>query len=236
MKNLVHNVLLYSSLLILTTGCIKKSNKETRVHFHLFNPVTLEEFEGVQVKIYRMKSYILPKESKMELVWEGYTDASGRASYVFNAADKAKYEYIPEVDLSFTEGKELIFEPSPYYAISKDLENILNYCVVQKIQWIHHFKNINCFDANDKVRWRFKDLTLGSDNTWSYWFPHSGSNSFSPSGYFEGCTDHLTATRVDNQRIFLSQLEVTKNDSTYIIEDTLRLTGENGIDTLKLYY
>ena len=236
MKNLVHKVLLYASLLLLTTGCIKKSMKETQVHFHLYNPVTLEKFEGVHVKIYRMKSYMLPKDSKLELEWEGYTDANGKASYTFNAAERAKYEYIPEVDYSFTEGKELIYEPSTYYAITKNKSNTLKYCVVQKIQWIHHFKNINCYDANAKARWRFTDITLDADHNWTNWFPGTGSNSFAPSGYFEGCTDHLTGTRVDNQRIFYSQLEVTKNDSTYIIEDTIRITGENGIDTLKLYY
>lgn len=236
MKNQVISVLLCFSFLLTATSCIKKSKKPTQVHFHLFNPVTLETFEGVHVKIYRMKSPKLPVDSKIELEWEGYTDAQGRASYVFNAADKAKYEYIPEVDKSFAQDMELISEPSPYYAITKDLNNLLRYRVVKKIQWIHHFKNINCYNQNDRARWRYNDITLGIDDTWTDWYPWNNQNSPSPSGYFEGCTDFLTATRVDNQRIFLSQLEVTKNDSTYIIEDTLRITGENGIDTLKLFY
>ncbi|MDX1444607.1 hypothetical protein [Lishizhenia sp.] len=235
MKNQVRNVLLYCSLLLIGAGCIKKSKKETQVHFHLYNPVTQEKFEGVHVKIYRMKSYKLPADSKAELEWEGYTDVDGKASYVFNAADKGKYEYIPAVDKSFTKGMELILQPSPYSAIFKDQNNTLEYCVVRKIQWIHHFKNVNCYDNNDKARWRYSDITLGNDVNWSYWFPFDVIPEFS-NGYFEGCTDHLTATRVDNQRTFLSQLEVTKNDSTYIIEDTLRITGEKGIDTLQLYY
>lgn len=234
MKNRALNVLLCFSLLPLVIACTKKNNL-TQVHFHVFNPVTQEGFKDVHVKIYKLKDKLLMEEKK-ELIWEGYTDYEGKASFSFKAENNHNTLYVPDIDKSFIGDKKLAHEPSTYGAITKGEDNDLNYKIVHRIQWIHHFKNIDCFDENDKVRWRYRDITISDDGMYSGWYPGTSIHSLSPSGYIEGCSDILTGTREDDQRVFISQLEVTKNDSTYLLEDTLYITGENGVDTLKLYY
>lgn len=237
MKKFILNVLLLSSIILTISACKKISDEETAVNFHLFNPVTNEGFKDVTVKIYKLKVRDF-QEDEIELIWEGKTNENGYAHCRYQAWEFYKYQYFPEIDQDgeYPLDQKLIQFPSKYVSIFNNKVNKLDYKFAGQIQWIHHFKNINCFDENDRVRWRYKDITTSEGGMFSNWYPSTTGASLSPSGYFEGCEEVLTATRVDEQTIFYSQLEVTKNDSTYYVEDTMYLTGENGVDTLRLYY
>lgn len=234
MKNRALNVLLCFSLLPLVIACTKKNNL-TQVHFHVFNPVTQEGFKDVHVKIYKLRDKTFSGEEQ-ELIWESFTDENGKASFAFKAEKSLNTIYVQDIDKSFIGDKTLAHEPSTYGGITKGEDNDLNYKIVHRIQWIHHFKNIACFDENDKVRMRYKDITISEVSNWSHWFPSNTGVTNFPTGYIPGCADYLTSTREDDQKILLTQLEVIKNDSVYYLEDTTYLTGENGVDTLKLYY
>ena len=76
MKKSAHIKLEYISLLIcllFLMACKKESKEYTTVNFHLYNPVTLEAYSGVQVYIVRSKEgksiKLFDDKSKKEVIW-----------------------------------------------------------------------------------------------------------------------------------------------------------------------
>jgi hypothetical protein len=104
-------------------SCKKQNKEETTVHFHLYNPVTNEGYSNVSVKIIEQKDVTPPLklQSKYEsrVIWEGKTDANGKASCSFKTLKSDKYTYWQSVDESFMNGKKIITQPD-YGPISKN--------------------------------------------------------------------------------------------------------------------
>ena len=97
-------------------------------------------------------------------------------------------------------------------------------CINLTFYLMFHIKNINCFDSNDKMRFRRKLLfSNGSPAGWSSWGTLEAS-------YFHGCVNEFS-TLYKPQDIY--EVESTKNGliNTYI--DTFNIALN---DTLKIYY
>jgi len=219
-------------------SCKKQNKEDTIVNFHLYNPVTNEGFSNVTVKIIEQKDVTPPLklENKYEkkVIWEGVTDVNGKASYSFKTFKSDKYTYWQSVDVSFMNDKKIITQPD-YGPISKNTSNTIMFKVVHdNINYIWWIKNTNCFDNNDKFRWRKRSIMNIFDSVWRPWSPLIGSPSY-PDGYYEGCFEY-TLLHTYSQDIWDIEMEVTKNGITTIVRDTFYLTGQNGTDTLKLFY
>lgn len=230
--------LLYASTLILLLFSCKKYYKEdTVVNFHLFNPVTNEGFSNVTVKIIEQKDITKPfqltNEYETIVIWEGKTDSNGKASYSFKGRKNGKYTYWTSVDESFMVGKEIITQPE-YKPLTMLSTNDLTYkVVVDNINVVIWWKNTNCFDTNDKCRFRERDIL--KSEVWSDWKP--SITSFFPNGYIEGCYEyHSSSVGQLPQNITEVEYEVTRNGITTTFKDTLYLIGNSSIDTLKYFY
>lgn len=230
--------LLFVSILLFS--CKKQYKEDTIVNFHLYNPVTNEAYSGVKVAIYELKDVtpslaILPtSEYENNKIWEGVTDADGKASHTFSTLKKDKYTYWHYVDESFTEGKKKIEQPE-YGPLVKNTNNKITYkVVIDNLSYVRWVKNINCFDNDDKCRWRRKSIIDIYDSDWKPWSPLVGSPSY-PQGFYEGCFEY-TNTHTHTQDIWDIEMEVIRNGITTIVRDTFYLTGQNGTDTLKIFY
>ena len=213
----------------------KKENKElTTVDFHIYNPVSGEAMTGVKVAVYELKdvtptlSILSDSKYDSNKIWEGVTDAYGKASHTFNAYKKGKYTYWHSVNESFIAGKKKVEQPE-YGPLNKNGINKVTFKVTDYVNYVTWIKNLNCFDQNDKFRYRRKSLI--DPYAWSYWTPSS------PVDYFEGCFELVSNNpNVHAQDIWEIEMEVTKNGITTVTRDTFYLTGQNGTDTLKIFY
>jgi len=228
-------LLCISYLLFICTSCKKYSKELTTVNFHLYNPVTNEGYANVKVQITQQEDVTgaFQVESKYEnkVIWEGYTDANGKASYSFNAMKKDKFEYWQSVDNAIKLNKEIIYQPD-FSPIKKNETNSIKYALVNYVNYISWYKNISCFDSNDRCKIRRKSIVKDWES-WSEWFPTAQSPY--PTGY-EGCYESLSNLLSHTQDIWDIEMEVTKNGITTILRDTFYITGQNGTDTLKLFY
>lgn len=209
-------------------GC-KKHKNLTTVNFHLYNPVTNEPYAGVKVKVLQDKQTGggLNIGATTETIWEGVTDANGKASHSFKAKNGANFFYWQYVDQNFTQNPNYEFLILPeFLPLEKNEVNEVVYKTVKKVNFVTWIKNTNCFNQNDKFR--YKRTSIVDDFFWSYWTP---SNN-----YFEGCFELMSNTHTHTQDIWDIEMEVTKNGVTSIVRDTFYLTGQNGTDTLKLFY
>ena len=227
-------ILLYVSTLLFSFGCKKKSKELTTVNFHLYNPVTNEAFSGIKVSVLQEKntSSGFNSSSDIEVIWEGVTDAYGKAAYTFKAYNSTKYAYWQTVEQSFYFNSSLhkVFQPE-FLPLNKNEENEIVYKVVKNANMVTWLKNLNCFDQNDQMRWRRKSIVDIFDD-WSVWTPFSTSNNI----YFEGCYELISNPHTYKQDIWDVEMEVTKNGITSLVRDTFYITGQNGTDTLKLFY
>ena len=74
------------------------------------------------------------------------------------------------------------------------------------------------------MQWRKRNLTSYGSN-YSEWRAAS-----------MGCYDNISAITTNRQDIWEIEMYVIRNGVTATIVDTAYLSGQNGIDTLKLFY
>ena len=242
MKPQKHIKLLFVSLFMASAlfSCKKLNKEETTVYFHLHNPVTNKGYSNVTVRIIEQKDVTPPLklQSKYEskVIWEGKTDANGKASCSFKTLKSDKYTYWHSVDESFMNGKKIITQPD-YGSLIKSSTTNLNYkLVVDDIKYVILYKNINCYDENDKCRFRKRNLIKPWESEWSAWMPNSPNF---PNGYFEGCYENInipSSVAVLCQDAWEVEYEVIRNGVTTTFKDTLYIIGNNTVDTLKYFY
>ena len=222
---------------VLLFSCKKQYKEDTTVYFHLYNPVTNEAYSGVKVAVYEQKDVTsvlkLQNEYESNKIWEGVTDAYGKASHSFKTYKKDKYTYWHSVDESFMAGKKKIEQPE-YGPLKKMVKNNLTYkAVSDNINIIIWWKNNYCFDENDKCKFRERSILKGEN--WSLWKP--STTSFHPNGYIEGCYEYMSSSvGQTHQNIYEIEYEVIRNGMTTFFKDTLYIIGNNSVDTLKYFY
>jgi len=222
------HILTLSVLLLLISSCNKtKIDTPTIVDLSVINPVTKTGYENVLFSIFETKSSVLGSD-KTTMIYSGKTDANGKAYYKIDL-----HKYYRSYTITFDYSKMFVPENDYDFSYARDNEwiirgnvNNFNFEILPYFSYIKNIKNINCFDANDKMRFREKQLFSLGTPEWSLWGTLDQSS-------FHGCTNesHLFSRPQD---IYIYEVESIKNGiiSTYI--DTFK--AENNLDTFKIYY
>jgi len=229
MKNTIY-ILTIALLLI---SCKKlRSKAPLTVDITCQNPVDGSAFPGVIFKIYEVKdkfSIGLSVNQKKELIYTGKTDINGKANYEFDAIKNSKFSYEIFFDYSnmdVPDGEYYLNKTRDFDYLKKNETNVFDFDMLPYFSFVQHIKNINCFDNDDKMRFRMKILNTGSGN-WSKW-------GTTYNHYFHGCIDETNNLyKPQDIYIYIYEVESTKNGviSTYI--DTFYMTA---VDTFKIYY
>src|SRR5690606_7425387 len=210
----------------------KKENKElTTVNFHIYNPVSGEGMAGVKVAVYELKDVtptlaILPtSEYENNKIWEGVTDADGKASHTFSTLKKDKYTYWHYVDESVVKSgnRKLLSQPE-YGPLQKEKINKVEYTYTVPASFVGNFKNINCVDENDRFRFRFRKLYNTTSFGWTNW-------SLDQFGCYEFTHNYNNAY----EDYLICQYEVERSGITNTYEDTFYISPYS-VDTFKIFY
>ena len=217
-------LLLFISIGMIFFSC-KKLDKDNPIEFKIkaHIPCNDEPISGVKYTIreYQPKKGILGGAEYTDFILEGMTDANGNAAISFAPKKNMKYRYDIQFDYSgmqfanYSGSYSLIGAPN-YEPLSrndqKDYEiKALPHCSM-------HFKieNVNCFDANDKMRYK----TFNCNE-----FPYKTFETiYVWSNYFNGCGSFVDYTN-DNvlAGYHIYQIEVTRNNQVTTDIDTFFL-------------
>jgi hypothetical protein len=216
----IHRAIIILSLLGSFYSC-KKLDKDNPIEFKIkaHIPYNDEPISGVRYTIreYRSKKGLgLSEIEYTDFHLEGITNANGIAEIAFFPKKNLDFMYQIDFDYSniqfasFSGSYSLINAPS-YDLITRN--NQENYEIRALPHCNVHFKveNINCFDGNDKIRFK----TFNSDE-----FPFKTFETIYVWGdYFNGCGTLFDGTFDDvlsGRKLY--QIEVTRNNvvTTYI--------------------
>ncbi|MCO5258628.1 MAG: hypothetical protein M9916_00595 [Crocinitomicaceae bacterium] len=224
--------LLFVSLFMTSVlfSCKKQNKEETTVYFHLYNPVTNEGYSNVTVRIIEQKDVTPPLklQSKYEskIIWEGKTDANGKASCSFKTFKSDKYTYWHSVDEDAIQvGGNKILTRAEYGPLQNEKINKIEYTYTVPALFMLQFKNVNCWDTNDRFKIRYRWMYNSNQFGWSNW----SQDQF-------GCYDSGVSGKWNSYNdFFICQYEVERNGvlNTYI--DTFYINPDY-VDTLKIYY
>jgi len=227
-------ITLILGILLLLTNCKKlRSKAPLTIDITCQNPVDGSAFPGVVFKIYEVKdkfSIGLSTNQKKELIYTGTTDITGKANYEFDAIKNSKYSYEIFFDYSnmdVPDGEYYLNKTRDFDYLKKNETNMFDFDILPYFSFVQHIKNINCFDSNDKMRFRMKQLFTNGTPEWSFW-------DTLEQAYFHDCTDEINNLyKPQDIYIYIYEVESTKNGviSTYI--DTFYMTA---VDTFKIYY
>jgi hypothetical protein len=219
------NILFCSLIAVLFLSCHKSNNKEPII----FNIVATIPYDGtpipgIKYKIveYKNKSSIFSTAIKTEATgWEmtGETNAQGMASGSFDGVFKSNYNYSIYFDYS---SMKLPLSLSDVSIIgptfdklnrSAPIDNVYNFRVLPYTTVKRKFTNTNCFDGNDKMR--FKKIYMDESTQQSFDYENFGN-------YYVGCgivggTDTPFKTLCGR---LVRQIEITKNNVTTTYIDT----------------
>ena len=150
-----------SVLLLVSTACKKEFKTNTIVNFHVYNPISGEGLAGVPVRVIEQEdvsaAFQVSGEYKSTVSWEGITDQNGRASYTFNAKKKDKFTYWQSADIGYiTANNRKLLTQAEFQEEKKNAVNENEYTFTVPASFVGHYKNVNCFDASDRFRFRFK--------------------------------------------------------------------------------
>lgn len=224
-------LILTLSIFLLLSSCKKLRSKDTlTVDLTCINPVDGSAFPGVIYTIYEVKdkfSMGLSINQKKELIYTGETDVNGKAYYEFDAIENSKFSYeiyFDYSDMDVPDGEYYLNKTRDFDYLKKNETNIYHFDILPYYSFVKRIKNINCYDTNDKMRFRQKKTHTGSGD-WSFW-------GTLDQDYFHGCTD-MSYLLSKPQDIYIYEVESTKNGivNTYI--DTFKMTA---VDTFKIYY
>ena len=219
------HILTLSVLLLLISSCNKTDfDTTTIVDINIINPVTKTGYENVTFSIFEANSSIFGS-GKTTMIYSGKTDVNGKTYYKFDV-NKNHRDYT----ITFDYSKMLVPENDYDFSYARDNEIITRGAVnnfnFEILPYFSYIKNINCFDENDKMRFRTKHLFSQGTPEWSFWDTLDQSYSY-------GCKD-VSHLLYKPQDIYIYEVESTKNGilSTYI--DTFK--AESNLDTFKIYY
>lgn len=236
MKNQKNNLLLaLLSLTLFFYSCEKYQKGNTVLKVEVVNGVTNEPYEDVKIKVDEETYYEDPSGGPggyvgfNEHVGHSVTNADGRSIYSFNAKASDEFSYVFNLwGVSFYDNfaSETFgyFEGSPDSNIEKGVVNNKVVKIVKIIKCNWHIKNTNCIGADDKIEIRYKGLY---HDWWVFhYLPDDGL----------GCIDfHFPFTQKKQDELIIEKT-VFKNGTTTVSLDTVMLLGDNGVDTVEIFY
>lgn len=222
-------MLLCVGMMLFSLGCKKKSKELTTVNFHVYNPVSGGGLSGVHVSIVEQedvtKAFQVESKYETKVIWEGVTDADGKASYSFNAMKKDKFTYWQSADVNYIQGnnRKLLKQPD-FQEESKNVVNNNEYTFTVPASFVGHYKNVNCLNNNDRFRFRFSKKYNSTSFGWSNW----SQDQF-------GCYELTYNYSGAYEDYLIYEYEVERNGILNTYLDTFYI-NPNFVDTLKIYY
>jgi len=224
-------LLCISFLFIASSSCKKYSKELTTINFHVYNPISGEGLSGVKVQVIQQEdvtgSFQVESEYESTVIWEGYTDVNGKASYSFNAMKKDKFTYWQSADINYIQenNRKLLKQPD-FQEEGKHSVNNNEYKYTVPASFVWHIKNVNCFDETDRFR---------SRRSWVYhtqYTDESGWTNWSQNQF--GCYELVSDYNYYSD-IVITEYEVERNGILNTYLDTFYI-NPNYVDTLKIYY
>lgn len=223
----IHRAIIILGVLVGVFSC-KKLDKKNPIQFTIKShiPYSGEPIKGVKYTIveYRSKKFSqkLGEIEYTDFKLEGYTNANGLAVISFFPKKNLDYMYrvyfdYSNIQFSGSSGDYSLINAPAYDLI--DRNNPRNYEIRALPHCSIHFKieNVNCFDANDKMR--FKTFNMDEFPNQSFQYMLDWSNDFT------GCAVNLENT-TNNDMLSgrkLYQIEVTRNGQVTTYIDTFFL-------------
>lgn len=209
-------------LLVLSLFSCKKLDKKNPIEFTIkaHVPYSGEPISGVKYTIveYRSKKFS-SKFGDIEYTdfkLEGTTNANGIAEISYFPKKNLDYHYIINFDysnihFSGSSGNYSLINAPSYDIITRQDNRDYEIRVLPHCGAHYKIENVNCFDANDKMRYKvyhmdeFPNETFETIYTWS--------------NYFDGCGvfgEYINNNSLAGHQIY--QIEVTRNNvvTTYI--------------------
>jgi hypothetical protein len=218
--------LFFHCLLLLSVFSCKKLDKKNPIEFTIkaHVPYSGDHISGVKYSIVEYRAKKGGKLGEIEYTdfkLEGYTNASGLAVISFFPKKNLDYMYriyfdYSNIQFSGSSGDYSLINAPSYDLI--DRNNQRNYEIRALPHCNVHFKikNVNCFDSNDKMR--FKTFNMDEFPNQSFQYISVWSN------YFNGCAVNLENTTNDmlsGRKVY--QIEVTRNGQVTTYVDTFFL-------------
>lgn len=231
-----HIVILFISVLLVS--CVKKRDKDTELEYTLMNPVTGQGYKGLRIEIHEIET----KDVGKQLIFEGeteyvrddiiacaITDENGYAKVRFR---KKYYQGSRKKGIGYVEQ----FNTDDIYDAQVQNYNTIYSQQITVVEDFHrkmvllpyggivrHFKNVNCFDANDKLEFKVKKV-------------HTSDNQFSPwGGGYLGCFDEIYSAGTGPSDSIIFQFRLTRNNEETIFYDTF-VNNAHVTDTFKIFY
>ncbi|WP_343634661.1 hypothetical protein [Fluviicola sp.] len=213
-------------LLLLIISC-KKPDKKHPIQFTIKShiPYSGESIKGVKYTIteYRAKKFSqkLGEIEYTDFKLEGYTNAAGLAVISFFPKKNLNYMYRIEFDYSNIQFSASFGDYSLINAPAYDLINRNNprdYEIKVLPHCGAHYKieNVNCFDANDKMRYKVYHLEESPNETFE--------TVYTWSDYFNGCGifgEYINNNSLSGHQVY--QIEITRNNQVTTYTDTFFL-------------
>lgn len=217
--------LLLLCLLLVSCFSCKKLDKDNPIEFTIkaHIPYSDEPISGVKYTIreYKSSKELLGDIEYTDFILEGVTNMNGDAVISFAPKKNMKYRYDIKFDYSgmqfanYSGSYSLIGAPT-YEPLSRNDQK--NYEIRALPHCGAHFKieNVNCFDANDKMR--FKMYNCDEFPNQSFQYITVWSNEFNGCGLFGEVTNNSV---LSGRQLY--QIEVTRNNQVTTDIDTFFL-------------
>ncbi|TSJ46425.1 hypothetical protein [Fluviicola chungangensis] len=206
---------------LLVFSACKKLDKDNPIEFKIkaHIPYSGEPISGVKYTIKEYKSKTGPSSfgdvEYTDFVVEGMTDTYGNATVSFAPKKNMKYHYDITFDYSglqfanYSGSYSLIKAPN-YVPLMRDDQPDFEIRALPLCGMQFKIENVNCFDSNDKMRYKVYHLEEEPNQQLQY-VPYSN--------YFNGCGSPINYTNntvLSGHQIY--QIEVTRNNqlTTYI--------------------
>ena len=218
-------LLLFALFGFLLMSC-KKLDEDNPIEFKIkaHIPYSDEPISGVKYTIREYKSKTeLTSFGDIEytdFILEGTTDANGNAAISFAPKKNVKYRYDITFDYSslhfasYSGSYSLIKVPN-YVPLSRNDQQDFEIRALPKCGMQFKIENVNCFDSNDKMRYKVYHLEEEPNQQFQY---------ILYSNYFNGCGSFVDYTNNDvlsGHQIY--QIEVTRNNIVTTHIDTFFL-------------
>lgn len=214
-------------VILLSIFSCKKLDKDNPIEFKIkaHIPYSGEAISGVKYTIKEYKSKNGPSSfadvEYTDFIVEGMTDANGNATVSFAPKKNMKYHYDMTFDYSglqfanYSGNYSLIKAPN-YVPLMRDDQPDFEIRALPHCEAHFKIENVNCFDGNDKMR--FKMFNCDEFPNQAFQYITIWSNDFNGCGVFGEATNNSV---LSGRQLY--QIEVTRNNQVTTYIDTFFL-------------
>ena len=216
---------LFHCFILISVFSCKKLDKKNPIEFKIkaHIPYSDEPISGVKYTIreYRSKKELFLSDIEYtDFILEGTTNANGNANISFAPKRNMKYRYDITFDYAnihfanYSGDYSLIRVPN-YVPLSRNDQQDYEIRALPHCGMQFKIENVNCFDSNDKMRYKVYHLEEEPNQEFQY-IPYSN--------FFNGCGQPINYTNnsvLSGHQVY--QIEVTRNGQVTTYIDTFFL-------------